>query len=406
MLRRLLICIAALVLGTSAAVAQPVRSLSDEARISLITSLPGERVHTEFGHSAFRVHDPVHDIDWLYNYGTFNFDDPLFLPKFTYGRLTYFLSVASYPGMVRFYRQEGRPVIEQPLALSSEQEDALFRFLQINARPENRYYAYDFLFDNCSTRIRDALETTFGDAVTFAPKPDLDQSFRRLLDPYVADRPLLDVGFDLALGTPADAIATPRETMFLPEHLLTAFNHASIEVEDQVRPLVTRTDTVLWIDGYDATERAFPWPFVAGWSLFAATLLWTLYRGWQMQAPNPTVDAVLLGLVGGAGWILCFLWFISEHTVTDHNWNLLWSWPTHLVVAALWGRAANASHVQRYLAITAAATLLVGLSWVWWPQDLHAAIQPLVLALGIRFGGSAVHNWRRQRDAAASLVSS
>jgi hypothetical protein len=155
----------ALLLGGGAAPlsAQPPR-LSAESEVSMVTILPGDPVYSMFGHSALR-HDPAQNIDRLYNYGTFDFSDPLFIPKFAYGHLRYFLSVVPYQRALRAYRQQRRPVLEQTLNLTRTQRTALFRVLQVNARPENRHYQYVFFFDNCSTRVRDALEQALGDAV-------------------------------------------------------------------------------------------------------------------------------------------------------------------------------------------------------------------------------------------------
>lgn len=374
--------------------AQP-SSLSEQSEVTMVTILPGDPVYTMFGHSALRVHDPAQNIDRLYNYGTFDFDDPFFIPKFTYGHLRYFLSVASYQGALSVYEQQGRPVIEQHLNLSRKQRSALYRFLQTNAQPENRYYQYDFFFDNCSTRIRDAVKKVLGDSVSFEKHPPPNDSFRHLLDPYAADRPLLDLGFDLGLGTPADQSASAHESMFLPEQLLTAFNHATVTTDGTSRSLVTHTDTTLWISGYTSTPSVFDWPIAAGWIFLVLTLGWT---GWQATTgtqPGEAGDALLLAFVGLIGAIVCFLWFISEHTVTQHNWNLAWAWPTHLLAAAamLWRPGARSLHL--YLGITALGTSLFALSWPWIPQDLHTAVLPFVLAVGVRTG------WRAVRPATA-----
>lgn len=412
-----LLCLGALALGgaPSPSHAQPQR-LSDRATVSMITILPGDRVYTEFGHSAFRVHDPAADIDWLFSYGTFDFDDPLFVPKFTYGRLTYFLSIGDYHGMIGVYRRQGRPVIEQVLNLTSEQQNRLYRFLQTNYQPENRYYQYDFLRDNCSTRIRDALESALGEAVQFTARPDPQRSFRRMLDPYVDDRPLLDVGFDLGLGTPADEVVSPRESMFLPEYLMAGFAHATIAAPDSVRaatgdpaggsvsaaapqPLVARTDTVVWVDGYDATERVFDWPLALAWLGLLGGLGWTGLQAVRGRAPGRRGDALLLAVCGGAGLVLCFLWFVSEHAVTGPNWNLAWTLPTHLVAAvALW-RGGASSRLRAYLGATAAVALLLALGWGLVPQDLHASTLPLLLLLALRTGWTAYALAPRPRTA-------
>lgn len=380
--RFLLLC-AALLLPYAAS-AQSIPRLSDTARVSMLTIMPGEAVYSEFGHSAFRVHDPEQNIDRVYNYGTFAFGDPFFVPKFVYGRLDYYLSVVPYDAALRHYRMQERPIIEQHLRLTPEQRNALFQFLEINARPENRMYRYDFLFDNCSTRIRDALEAAVGDAVRFTGQPDPGRSFRELLAPWVADRPAIRLGFDLALGTPTDRTATPREVMFLPIYLLEAFDHATIRIDGTRQPLVTRTDTTFWIDGYEATERAFPWPRWAGWLLFAVGLGLTAHRNASIAR---FFDAALLGLAGLAGCIMAFLWFISEHTVTNHNWNLLWAWPTHLVAAGLVLRARASSRLLAgYYFAGAAAAFVTVVGWPLWPQDLHAAVLPITLLLTVRLG--------------------
>lgn len=369
--------------------AQSIPALSEASTVSMLTILPGDAVYAEFGHSTFRVRDPVLGIDRVYNYGTFDFSDPAFIPKFIYGQLDYMLSVTPYEPTYRHYENEGRPIIEQHLRLDQMQRQALFRFLEINARPENRTYRYDFLFDNCSTRIRDALEASVGDAVRFTPQPDPNETFRRLLDPWVADRPLLDVGFDLGLGTPTDRIATPREAMFLPIYLMEAFDHAAIERDGTTDPLVAETDTTLWFEDYEATEQTFPWPRWIAWTGLLLALGLTVRGVVRGTHPHRRLDAFFFGLVGLAGSLIVFLWFLSEHTVTNQNWNLLWAWPTHLVAAVVLWRNPKRDALRLYCWIGAGATLLTALGWPLWPQDLHAAVLPVVLLLALRLARQA-----------------
>ncbi|PSQ75524.1 MAG: hypothetical protein BRD33_04060, partial [Bacteroidetes bacterium QH_6_63_17] len=357
---------------------------------SMVTILPGDPVYSMFGHSALRVHDPALGMDRLYNYGTFDFSDPLFIPKFAYGHLRYFLSVVPYERALRAYEQQRRPVLEQTLNLTREQRTALFRFLQDNARPENRYYQYVFFFDNCSTRVRDALEQSLGNAVQFAAHPHPKASFRHLLDPYAASLPLVDLSFDLALGTPAERRPTPREVHFLPEYLFAAFNHATVDTRDTTRALVARTDTVQWISGYEATPTAFDWPLAAGWLVLLLTLGWTGWQATTGRRPGRRGDALLLAVVGGIGVLACFLWFGATYEVTNDNWNLLWAWPTHLIAAALLVWRPSLRGLREYWTVTAFGALIVAAGWGWWPQDLHAAVFPIVLAVGVRTGWRAV----------------
>jgi len=212
-----------------------------------------------------------------------------------------------------------------------------------------------------------------------------------MLDLYVADRPLLDVGFDLALGVPADADVSADEAMFLPEFLQTAFDEATIRIDGQTRPLVAETDTVTWVDGYDARDRAFDWPVALGWILFGIGGAGTAWQAATGRIIARRTDAALFFIVGLAGLVICFLWFVAEHTVTNYNWNLLWAWPTHIVAVAALGRTnrfRQAAGVYFAAAAVAAGSLAVG--WVWMPQDLNAAVLPLVLLLTMRLAWRAI----------------
>jgi len=390
---RSLLCVFGITLllgGGAPPLAAQAPPLSAESEVSMVTILPGDPVYSMFGHSALRVHDPAQNIDRLYNYGTFDFSDPFFIPKFAYGHLRYFLSVVPYPRALRAYEQQRRPVIEQRLNLTRTQRTALFRVLQVNARPENRYYQYVFFFDNCSTRVRDALEQALGDAVQFSDHPHPTASFRQLLDPYAANLPLVDLSFDLALGTPADRRPTPREVHFLPDHLFTAFAHATVQSGDTTRALVARTDTTQWVEDYEATPSTFDWPLAAGWVILLLTLGWTGRQATTGRRAGAYGDALLLATVGITGLLACFLWFVATYDVTEYNWNLLWAWPTHLIAAAglLWRPSARG--LRLYMAATAVVAVVVAVGWAWWPQDLHAAVFPVVLAVGIRSGWRAL----------------
>jgi len=52
--------------------------LSSSAYITLLTCDPGEELYATFGHSAIGVVDAEQGIDWVFNYGTFNFEVPHF----------------------------------------------------------------------------------------------------------------------------------------------------------------------------------------------------------------------------------------------------------------------------------------------------------------------------------------
>lgn len=360
---------------------------ADSVRISLLTVLPGDDVYSLWGHSAIRVTDPESGQDVSYNYGTFDFEADWFVLRFMYGNLLYRLSRHDFDLALDHYRHvERRPVIEQVLHLSSAQQDSLVRFLRVNYRPENRLYAYDFLYDNCSTRIRDALERSLGEALEFADRPDPGATFRDLLDPYQREWPFLDAGIDWLLGAPVDRVAQPYETMFLPDYLMEAFEHATIEIDGERSPLVSSTDTLFWIEGFDHGAGGFPWEVAAGWLVFVLGIVQTLRAAKQDRAVLRILDPALFLIVGLAGLLITFLWFISLHEVTANNWHLLWSWPTHVIAGIALMRPRVPAWLAHYALAASVVALVAMLGIPAWPQAFHPVLMPIMLLVAVRGG--------------------
>src|SRR6202000_704572 len=137
-------------------------ALSPGAKIFLVPFSPGDELYTAFGHSAIRILDPALGIDRLYNFGTFDMSVGNFYLRFARGDLLYQLSVDQGDADIEEHGALGQGVTEAQLNLTAEQKQSLFAALETNLAPENRYYRYDFLLDNCSTRVRDAFEKIIG----------------------------------------------------------------------------------------------------------------------------------------------------------------------------------------------------------------------------------------------------
>ncbi|MFM2376691.1 MAG: hypothetical protein RLZZ165_1788, partial [Bacteroidota bacterium] len=74
----------------------PVATLSPAATFSVLTCSPGTELYSVFGHTALRIRDPRAQLDWVWNYGVFEFDTPNFILKFARGRLRYYVLSYSY----------------------------------------------------------------------------------------------------------------------------------------------------------------------------------------------------------------------------------------------------------------------------------------------------------------------
>ena len=129
------------------------------------------------------------------------------------------------------YEYYKRGVTEQAINISCEEKQRLIAALFENIKEENKYYRYDFNYDNCTTRLRDMLEKAAGkqlETKNILPKPNT--TFRNLIHVYLdrGGQQWSKLGIDMLLGNPMDKKVTNREAMFLPDYLLMAFDSSNL----------------------------------------------------------------------------------------------------------------------------------------------------------------------------------
>lgn len=357
-------------------------TLSPAATLSVITCGSGEELYSSFGHSAFRITDPVLGIDVVYNYGTFNFNAPNFYLKFTQGKLPFALSRQQFNQFIYEYELENRWVKEQVLDLTETQKNELFLFLENNYLPENRVYKYDFFFDNCSTKIGAVLESTFGTALRYDYAHLEEQfTFRELIHQNLKTNSWSAFGIDLALGSVIDREATPHEHLFLPNYVLRQLNYTSLGN----MPIVLQQRTILK-EGPKLKEPNFLLTPQFWLSVVLILVVLMTYFDFKKGGRSRWLDFSLFFATGFAGWIIVFLWFFTEHTTTVINFNVLWAFPLNLVVAFfLLSKKPMFKGLLYYiitLLVLLAATLVL---WGLKIQLFSPLLLLLLIALGIRY---------------------
>jgi hypothetical protein len=199
-------------------------------RVALLTFSPGQHPFLAFGHNALWIHDPRmtgDDVDLVYNYGTFDFGSPGVVADFFRGTLRYWLSLATLAWTLENYGSEGRSVLAQELSLSFDEADRLERALLTAALPENRRYPYGYVRDNCSTRLRDAIDEATGGLLRASISGPGSRTFREQVAAMMADRPALGAALDVALGPAVDRPTERWDETFLPEGLASALRQIS-----------------------------------------------------------------------------------------------------------------------------------------------------------------------------------
>ena len=313
----------------------PLRAqeLSLSATASVLTCGPGNDFYTTFGHTAIRITDPELGIDYVYNYGTFDFNTPNFYWKFMRGQLDYKLARTSFERFIEEYRFEGRAVWEQPLCFEYGQLQNLYILLETNLLPEYRYYKYDFFRDNCATRPRDVIYSAWA-MDTLLQRQAPMRSYRRLVADNLRDTlEWWRLGIDLLFGLPADHRCTAPERMFLPMELMAEYAATGVSGIWTGPGLVEEPQQLL-ADSREPLGRSFPPEAAFGMLLAVLSLLTAVSRRSQgVGTALRVVNRVLFVLAGLVGLFLCFMWFGTDHYCTAWNLNIFWASPLLILVA-------------------------------------------------------------------------
>jgi hypothetical protein len=337
-----------------------------ELRVYLMTMGPGERVWERFGHNAIWIHDPASRPDTAYNYGLFDFGQESFLLRFIQGRMWYWMAGFPSEAYVRTYARDNRSVWLQELNLPPAARLKLREFLRWNERPEHRFYHYDYYRDNCSTRVRDALDRVLGGAIEAqtAGRPT-GTTYRFHTQRLTANDPPVFTGLLLALGPGVDGPISAWEEMFLPMALREHARQVTLPGPNGgTVPLVAGERTL-----FESTAPAppaeppswLPWYALLGAIVGGvAALLGRTNRRWARVGLG--FFSVVWGVIGGLGGVvLTVLWALTDHVMAYRNENLLQLNPLLLALAVLipFGLA-GAARAERWARV--AAVTLAGLS--------------------------------------------
>jgi len=367
----LVLCICSLLVKVS--FAQSRTQLSDQAKISLITMAPGDELHSGFGHSALWIKDPLRRIDVVFNYGVFDFDTPNFYLKFMRGKLDYMLGAGRIGYLIAESRRDERSLIEQELNFTLAEKNAIYDFLLENIKPENRYYKYDFFYDNCATRFRDLFEEVLGDQLEWRREAE-GITMRDYLDIYLDDKPWQDFGIDLVLGAPTDKMATKSDEMFLPDLLMYHTDSAFVGKRKLVKQkkFLYEAPAEVETSGFQILPKHITW-------LLCLLGIFLSVRHFKSKLNDALFNRILFIITGLVGWIIFFLWFLSDHGATINNWNIIWAMPLNVFFAyMLFKKPAKKWHTLYYGIFGVSCFMLLGFFYVL-PQSFHPAVFPIIL---------------------------
>jgi uncharacterized protein DUF4105 len=396
--------------GLLAQTRPPVRPTGrpPELTVYLMTMGPGKHVWERFGHNAIWIHDPVAGTDQAYNYGLFDFRQQNFLLRFVQGRMWYWMQGFPAQSYVEQYRRANRSVWIQELEIPPASRRKLQQFLEWNERPENRFYHYDYYQDNCSTRVRDALDKALGGRIRqrTAGLPT-GKTYRFHTLRLTANDPLVYTGLLLALGHPTDRPISAWEEMFLPLAVREYLRAITVPRGDGREVPLVRSERTL----FESTEPSPPAepPFwipmylalglaIGGTAFGLAGLAW---KSRPARLGFLVLSWTWVFLTTVAGVVVGGLWGLTDHAAAYNNENvlqadllalpLLWLVPRLVLGSGSAGRAAF------IIAAMVAGISLLGLLLKLLPQFHQVNGAVIAVALPAHLG-IAAGIWRLARS--------
>lgn len=367
----------------------------DSIRVSLLTCSPGPKVYSLYGHTAVRCQNLTRNKDIVFNYGVFSFDQPHFVWHFVLGQCDYMLDAMPWEAFVHEYQSRGSSVTAQVLNLTTREAFNFYVRLIRNLQPDQREYRYNFLYNNCTTKVRDVIEGVVEGTIEY-PHLEPRNTYRQILHRYTAGYPWAQEGNDFLLGENVDTVLSARAEMFAPEYLMNYVDGAVVRVsKTEARPLVSETTVVVkksqqsdYSDnsessGYSGSSKlsaSYPSPRMACCIFLLICLFvmcverWCKFMWWGW-------DVLLMLAHGIAGLLITFMFFFSEHPAVDSNW-LIWIFnPYPLIGLPIVIKAARKHQYTPWHTINFVILTLFILFSPWIPQDFGDMVVPLALSL-------------------------
>ena len=310
--------------------------------VYLLTFGMGDVVWERFGHNAIEIKDAARGTDLTYNWGMFDFNQPHFIQRFLTGDTRYWMEAIDFAPMVRYYKERNRSILAQELNLTPAQRLKLQQFVERNALPENKFYRYDYYRDNCSTRLRDALDHAVAGQLQLATVSRVtSETYRWHTQRLMTGDVPLYTGVTLALGQPADKPLSLWEEMFLPVRMANDLRSVTIPDSTGARIPFVRSEMALFTSGRSPEPAEppnyFPW-FVAVGILLAGmvvALVRSAEGGSRIAFFGATAITTLWSLVAGLGGLALVFVYFTKHYFMTRNENLMHFDPLSLALAVL-----------------------------------------------------------------------
>ena len=357
---------------------QEINTSFEEKKISIISIGEGSSLADAFGHTGIRVVSNGSDI--VFNFGVYDFSAPNFYSNFVKGRPVYKLAVQKYENFKDGYIYQNRYLVEHELNINEESKMNIIDLLINNSRPENKYYTYDYLRDNCSTRVADILiDDTNNEFKDDKLESEAVFTYRELIHKKIGENSWAAVGIDLCLGAIIDKKISVRETFFIPEKLMQYMDELMI---DYSKPITK--NIIFSPDSPSRYNEGFPKPFLLN-SIISFLIILLTYFNFKNNSWNRSIDFIIYLFSGLVGVLIIYLWFFSNHFASAQNFNFLWAFPFNLAMVFALIRKTPPLWTINFVKLNIILLILLFIHWTTGVQKYNITLLPIFISLLVRY---------------------
>lgn len=334
--------------------------ITENTKFSILTVDVADEAHSLYGHTALRIQDFSSNIDFIYNYGMFDFRTDNFVLKFVKGDLQYYAAAYPYADFEYSYQVENRSIYEQTLVLSLAEKQLLFEKLNASLSDKDKFYTYKFIDRNCTTKVIDIVNDVLKNKPIVKKNVD-SKTYRDVLYPYADNHFYQKLGINIIFGQKVDNQAT---LMFLPLDLMDNLNHTIYKG----KPIVSETKTLF------KANRAASYSFLDSiYSLIALLLIFVVLN-------KKTTNIIYFLFLGLIGLLFSAIGLYSFHKELLWNYNVLLFNPLLLLLVFFIIR----NNTKLIMKLSWICLFFIGIYTVYMLNKVHFLIVlPIVIATSV-----------------------
>lgn len=360
--------------------------LSRKSTISLlIATLDPEHIVSSYGHTLLRVKDPVLNIDYVINYGTF--DQSLTGFQTFIGiirsKLDYDIWVMPYTEYYQATQKEDRTLIEHTFNFSDEEKKSIWEHLIATIKNKDKKYTFNFFTQNCTTFARDFITYNLGNHIVL-PENLGRKNYRDINLKYVENKLWYVFTIDLLSGNNLENKVPAYLSLYEPKELENAWLKSYITDNNGNKKALFASSTVL-ITGKVFKESRTPF-ILSPLFLSILLLLVILYVSlleWKRKVFYKRFDIILFGFAGLLGIVFYLFKFTCARWYVLMDWDMLWLHPFHLLIVLFIIKSFNKSLFVYHSANALLLSLLIVGMYIFAPH-YNEAIAVFTICLFVR----------------------